>query len=440
MKFVTLKLAAALIALGPPNILLAQAQPAGSAAAAAPLPAWLEAAERGEMEPLREALRNSRDADERLLLEAELAASRGEMVHRRPELARLTAGPDAQKARAALTIISSGAFAHNDYAAAAPAAQALAAQLRAAGDAQEAESVDRTQSLAAMLGNHPTQRVDGEIALASTPLSRDAAGLPRIRIGVNDGEDEAVVDTGAGLTVLSAQTARRLGVTIIEGDTRVGNGVASTVAVRAGIVDRMTIAGTVLRHVPVLVIDDEQLTFPQANNYRITSIVGLPVLRVLGRVKFDETAFTVERPQAFDAARQNMFADGNILHVQANIGGRDAALLLDTGANTLILTERFAAAHPQLIASLTTEELRTASAGGARSQHSAIWADQILTLGGRSATIPAIRITLDSDDLSRDHAGVLSSSALRRFESHTIDFRAMRLEPGEPVGQPTPAR
>ena len=427
-----LKLAAALLALGAPSFALAQAQPAA-------LPAWLDAAERGDMAPMLAALRTSRDGDERVLLEARLAASRGEAVHRRPELARLAAGADAAKARAALTIISSSAFGQNDYAAAAPAAEALATQLRAAGDGHAAEAVARTHGLAALLRDAPAQRIDGAIAMASTSLTRDAVGLPRIRIGVNNGEDDAVVDTGAGLTVLSAETARRLGVTIIDGDTRVGNGVASTVAVQAGIVDRMSVAGTILRNVPVLIIADDQLTFPQAGGYRITSILGLPVLRALGRVKMGEAAFTVEAPQPFDAARQNLFTDSNDLHVQARIGGRDVALFIDTGANAFILTQRFAADNPELIAELATEELRTASAGGARSQRTAVWNGPELVIGERRATIPSVRIALEADNLSREHAGVLSSSALRRFRSHSFDFRAMRLELGEPVVDAAPA-
>lgn len=427
MMIAKLKLAAALLALCAPAA--AHTQPMA-------LPAWLEAAERGEMAPMRAALASSRDADERALLEAQLAASRGEAVHRRAELARLAAGPDAAKAQAALTIITASAFGQNDYAAAAPAAEALAARLRASGDTQGADAVGRTHGLSALLKDAPGQRIDGAIALASTPLSHDAVGLPRIRIGVNGGEDEAVVDTGAGLTVLSAETARRLGVTLIDGDARVGNGVASTVAVQAGIVDRMTIAGTTLRNVPVLVIDDDQLTFPQAGGYRITSILGLPVLRALGRVRLDEASFTVEAPQPFDAARQNLYADSNDLHVQARLGGRDVALFIDTGANSFILTQRFANANPELIASLATDELRTASAGGARTQRTAIWTGPELVIGNRSATIPAVRIALETDDLSREHAGVLSTSALRRFSSHSFDFRAMRLELGEAVAAP----
>ena len=441
-----LYLATALLALAAPATAFAQHQAAPSDSHVAPspevqaIPAWLSAADRGEMAPLHEALRTSRNADERALLDARLAASRGLAVHRRPELARLAAGTNPVHARAALNIITSGAFGQDDYAASASAAARLADRLRAAGDTHGADATGRTRDLAALLASAPAQRVDGAIALSSTPLTRDAVGLPRIRIGVNDGEDEAVVDTGAGLTVLSAETAQRLGVTLLEGDTRVGNGVATTVAVRAGIADRMTIAGTTIRNVPVLIIDDSQLTFPQANNYRITSIVGLPVMRALRRVKLDATSFTVEAAQPFDPARQNLFADSNDLHVPVVVGGRETFLFIDTGANQVILTERFAAAHPDLVETLTTSDLRTASAGGTRTQRSAVWANQELRIGDRAAIVPSISIALQTDDLSREHAGVLGSSALRLFRSHTFDFQAMRLELDEAVAAPTPAR
>lgn len=441
-----LYLATALLALTAPSMAFAQQQPApaaGETAGGTPtapsqtVPAWLEAADRGEMAPLLQALRTSRDADERALLDARLAASRGAAVHKRADLARLAAGAHAGHARAALNIITASAFGQDDYAAAASAAGRLVALLRAAGDTEGADATTRTRDLSALLASAPAQRVDGAIAMASTPLTKDAVGLPRIRIGVNGGEDEAVVDTGAGLTVLSAQTAQRLGVSLLDGDTSVGNGVATSVAVRTGIADRMTIAGTTIRNVPVLIIDDAQLTFPQANNYRITSILGLPVMRALRRVRIDATSFTVEAPQRFDAARQNLFVDSNDLHVPVTIGGRAVALFIDTGANQTILNARFAAANPDLVAQLTTRDLRTASAGGTRTQRSAVWADQEMRIGGRAATVPSISIALPSDALSSEHAGVLGSSALRLFASHTFDFQAMRLEIGEPVGPAT---
>ena len=202
----------------------------------------------------------------------------------------------------------------------------------------------------------------------------------------------------------------------------------------------MISTGTLRIVVPAMVIDDSQLTFPQANNYRITSIVGLPVMRALRRVKLDATSFTVEAAQPFDASRQNLFADSNDLHVPVVVGGRETFLFIDTGANQVILTERFAAAHPDLVETLTTSNLRTASAGGTRTQRSAVWANQELRIGDRAATVPSISIALQTDDLSREHAGVLGSSALRLFRSHTFDFQAMRLELGEAVAAPTPAR
>ena len=45
---------------------------------------------------------------------------------------------------------------------------------------------------------------------------------------------------------------------------------------RIGVADRLEIAGTVLRNVPFLIIDDEHLTFPLPGGYDIRAIIGLP--------------------------------------------------------------------------------------------------------------------------------------------------------------------
>ena len=60
--------------------------------------------------------------------------------------------------------------------------------------------------------------------------------------------------------------------------------------IRVGIADRLTIAGATLRNVPFLIIDDAQLTFPVPGGYDIKAIIGLPVMRALGRMRMAAAA------------------------------------------------------------------------------------------------------------------------------------------------------
>lgn len=411
--------------------LAAQPRPA----AADNLPVWLQAADSGDFGPLRRALTRVRSPAERTLIKARIAAGRGLAIHRRADLLRLTWATNAAHRRAALDMVGSSAFAHGDYSAAATSTRALAALLRGGGG--DAASVERTLEVAELLRGQPPQQVDGAPAPRFLPLRSDEVGLPRITIVVNGRDEEAVVDTGANLTVLSAETARRLGVTALETEARVGNSVQGTVAVRVGVADRLAIAGIVVRNVPVLVIADSELTFPQAGGYRITSIIGLPVLRALGRIRMDADSFAIETPQPFDAARQNLFANNNDFYLAARVGGHDVPLFLDTGANQTALGAGFAEAHPHIVRSLVTGDRRSGGAGGQQILRAARWTNQMFTAAGRSVLLQAISIELPAAGARSRHMGVIGADTLRRFESHTIDFSAMRLELGAP--RPSPA-
>ncbi|MBX3562890.1 MAG: aspartyl protease family protein [Sphingomonas sp.] len=399
------------------------------------LDALFAAAGRGDMAPIARALDEAADADERALLRARIAAARYESgMAADPVLRRLAQGEDLDRRRAALALLASVAFADGVYAEAARLGQVLEAELLAAGR-DGAEGAGRMWRLAALLAGQPAQVVDGGVVAGAAPARVDRVGLPRIDFAVNGAAQEAVFDTGAALSVLSAATAERLGVRVLEDAAEVGNGVQGTVPVRVGVAERIEIAGTVIRNVPFLIIDDAQLTFPQVpGGYDIRAIVGLPVMRALGRLRMENAGrLTILPGDPPSDGVQNMHADGNDLYIDVTIDGRPVPLFLDTGANQTSLSALYAEAHPEIVAALETRDVRLASAGGARQSRVANWTDVPVGLAGRTLVLPDIPVTLPGDGPAGRHYGVLGSNLLRAFESYTLDFAAMRLELGAPV-------
>jgi hypothetical protein len=108
--------------------------------------------------------------------------------------------------------------------------------------------------------------------------------------------------------------------------------------------------------------------------------------------------------------------------------------VLDTGANRTSLTPRYAAANPAAVAALARGSARNAGAGGARVQPVATWTDAPVSVGGRTLVLPAISIALPEAGAAPARLnGTLGQDVLRRFESYTLDFAAMRLSLGAPV-------
>ena len=399
----------------------------------------LEAVARGELAPVDRALAGPLPADTAALLRAARAATRYDFAATAdPALARLASGQDPALRRAALTVLTGASFANGDYAGAARAGGQLEDALRAAGKIHDAEGVGRTWRLAALLAGRPAQSLASAAPVpASSGVHRDAVGMNRMSISVNGTALDSVIDTGANLSVLTTETARRLGIPLIEGGVDVGNSVDSTVPVRVAIVDRLEIAGNVLRNVPFLIIADDALSFTlPTGRYEIKAIVGLPVLRALGRVRIEAAGrFAVlGAAPAGEAGAQNMYGVGDEIYVDVALGGRPVALELDTGANRTSLTARYAAANAAIVAALARRDARSAGAGGARVQSVARWTQVPIAVGGRALVLPEITIALPATGSPPPQTnGTLGQDVLRRFDSYTLDFRAMRLSLGAPV-------
>jgi len=413
------------------------AQAMAPARAVDPFDAMFEGADRGETAAIEHALADPGvRGDDRVLLRAALAAARLDPVAARdPALRRLAGGRDPARRRAALRIITGSAFAQGDYAEAARAGRLLAEALAASGNRTGAEGAERGWRLAALLAPHARRGVDGAVRAGTIPARKDPVGLTRIAFSVNGQSQEAVFDTGAALSVLSVSTARRLGVRIEEGATPIGNGVQGTVATRIGVAARVEVAGTMLTNVPFLILDDSALDFPQVpGGYNIPAIFGLPEMRTLGRMRMERAGrFTVLPPAGDGAAPANLRASGNQLFAEVQVDGQAVPLLLDTGADRTSLTALYAQAQPARVAALRTGQANFSSAGGTRVRRFAIWPDAPVALDGKSLTLPQLTIELPGSGPEPDDNGTLGSDILRRFESYTLDFRAMRLSLGSPV-------
>lgn len=404
---------------------------------AARLEALSKHVERGDAAALRQALATERDPDVRTLIEMRLAAMRNEAgIAADPRLQRVAAdGTPSETRAAALAIIGGLAFGNGDYQEAARRSAELETLQRAAGKAEDAEQTALTRRLAEMLIPEQPQRLEGAVVPGRGAAQRDIAGLMRVDMSVNGHTQDAVFDTGANLSVLSASTAQRLGVRMLEGDASVGNSVRGTVAVRLGIADRLEIAGNVIRNVVFLVIDDASLTFG-GGAYKIPAIVGYPVMQALGRFRVEPTALTVEPASASTNGQRNLVLVSNELFVDARVGGIDVPLYLDTGANPSHLNELFAAAHPEPLAGLARIERRLSGAGGTATGQAVRWSDVPVELAGRSVRMPSLLVGMPGGAAKPATTyGVIGADLLARFASYTIDLKAMRLELGEPLAE-----
>lgn len=421
-----------LLSLGGASAVATQAQtqppPAASVEAMLAAPAQ-------EIFALRAALPRVDTPELALLTRARLAAGRLDDAEALRLVEQFLAGNASSPRQRAIAweIAADAAFADGDYARASKAARQLQAALAAsAADGTEQAGAAQTAAMATQLAALPAQRIVAYQPQAE-PVRRDKVGLPRVSVNIDDHAQEAVLDTGANLSVVSLSTARRLGLHLQRGDASVGSSSRDAVAVRLGLADTLRFAGLTLHDVPFLVLDDAQLAMPVPGGYRIDAILGFPVLRALQRFRITAAGRLLPSLSAAspaDAGKGNLLMVGNDMYAQANVGGVPVVMHLDSGAAGSALSASFARRHVGLLKGLSSRRARVAGAGGAVERRTATWPDVRVSVGERTTTLAGLDVEL------ADGAGiapnVLGEDVLGAFDWWSVDFGRMRLELGPP--------
>lgn len=405
----------------------------GSATAPPAAEAAIADAEAGDVFALERTLASISDPALAAIARARIAAARLRPAEA-TAVARAVASDDAAtpgQRSSAWAVLADASFTAGDYADAAAAAEDWQAALQRRGAPQkDIDDAGRMGALALALSSAPRQRVESLVP-RTVPVRTDKVGLSRADVTVNGHVQEAVLDTGAGLSVVSRSTATRLGLRMLEREATIGSAARDAVPTRIGVADRFEFAGLELRNVAFLVLDDTQLELPVPGGYRIDAIVGFPVLRELRRIRFDRTGLMTPEPGAKPSlAQENLRVVGNSLYVDARFRGIPVSLHLDSGGPRSSLSSRFSHRHPHLVNGLKTTDERLAGAGGSTTRRSAMMRDAALEVAGKTAALPELSVVVEDGEVEAENFGLLGGDVLNQFAWWSLDFEAMTFELG----------
>lgn len=416
----------AAVARGPSQAL---AGPPSRAATEADIIRLIERSEAGDVVSLRAASPGIVDRGLGAVVDASLAASRLDLPATRAARRVVEERRLPPRWRAMTLATEAGvAFATGDYGLCARDSAAWLSLPAATDPIHLRSDVAQMAAIAAQLAHLPGQRTDASPP-STSPTWRDKAGLVRTQVRIGGMPQDAVVDTGANLSVVSESAARRLGLATVDGGS-VRSSSRDAVAVRLAVAKRLDIAGTTLSNVAFLVLRDEDLRLPLPGGYDIPAIVGFPVLRALGRVTFTPTSLTTHGDTPPSGLQAPLVASGSSLFVLAEVNGLGVPLHLDSGASATSLDKRFAAEHPDVVRGLETRSTRSAGAGGAVEGRAHVLRDAVIEIGGVGTSLPAVDIETSSPSSSNEagNFGTLGQDVLRSAGgSYTIDFGRMTL-------------
>ena len=300
-----------------------------------------------------------------------------------------------------------------------------ALQLTPAGD-PEREGNENTQALMVSLSEAPPEAIEFGTDVP-TKATRNKIGSWNVPVQVNSFTGQWIFDSGAGLSTLSESEAKRMGLAVRESKAWVGGSTDKRSPLHVAIARDLQFGAAHVHSVVFLVLSDESLYLAPVH-YQITGILGLPVIRALGRVGISSAGdVRVHAGVAAPAGAPNLFFDGDSSIVEVDHGQRHLQMHLDTGANDTSLYPSFRdALSREETARIRSKREKRAGAGGA--------------IQIRAEVVPALRFEILGTPVSlkkvsmlpeqpkgenRFRDGVVGMDAL--WNGFLLDFDAMRL-------------
>lgn len=351
---------------------------------------------------------------------------------------RYLESPDSIRARDAWTLIGAVQLRRGHYRDAADAIERALGLPATAPDqsGDNAETLRKTLQIARALAEEPPP-LSPEVADGDLPVAPDLAGLIRGKVDINGQPVEAVLDTGAGLSVVIQSLVEPLGLRLLDREVSVASPVSAATPARLAVAHRFAIGGTEHRNVVFLVMPDEALTFAEGA-YRIEAIIGFPVLSRLGRLHFlplgESKVLRFNRTADQQIAHEvNLVIDGSTPKVLActDTPPRPLQLALDSGASETSLLGRYRKDFPEALQEARPVTQSVGGAGGTIEQDNLLLAQIAFDLGSRRIVLNDVSLGDEALDQSQDH-GRLGQDVLR--DGYILDFQTMQFGLGSSSG------
>lgn len=283
------------------------------------------------------------------------------------------------------------------------------------------------------LSGIPVYRFSGK-SEERLPFKFGRPDVPRLHVRVNRSQDvEAIVDSGAVLSIISSRLAQSLPVRSLGKFEGTFYGLlGEPINVTFGIIDSLELGGMVIENVPVAIMPDEKMRFllskKDGKRFDMNFLLGSSLLKEFRlELNFDTRHITFKQLTAADrvpAVDQNLFFKGFRPHVRGAVNRKGWFLfIIDTGSEITFLNEARLAGLPVSVFgsahTATLQGLGGAMKRGSKLQDVEVGVDK---WAGVFRTIPMYEGT-DSDAA----VGIIGQNFLNEFNV-VIDFGRMRVD------------
>ena len=267
------------------------------------------------------------------------------------------------------------------------------------------------------------------------PFRFDHPAVPRITVRANGKHAiDAVIDSGAVLSIVSRRIATQLGLQpVSESEGTFFGLLGEPLQVQFALLERLELGSIVIENVPVAIMPDDKMKFlvnkKEGTELNIDFLLGSNLLKEFRlELMFDrkQVRFTKLTPKDHVADRdQNLFIDGFRPHVRGAVNRKGWFLfVLDTGSEITFLNQARLASLPiQMFGSgahsATLQGLGGSMKHGGKIENVEVGIDR---WGGTFKTLP-----MYENDAKEEDVGILGENFLQNFNV-VIDYGRMRVD------------
>lgn len=273
-------------------------------------------------------------------------------------------------------------------------------------------------NLALAFHTFPAEKQIFTSAEATLPFTLSKSGSPIVEVFINGISHHFWLDTGAGLTVLSASVARSAGILGIDSLlTDVETSTPVKIKGTPALLPNLQLGEFILNSHPCLILNDADLEFRNPNGslmFKIDGIIGWPVLRNLNLlIDYQNLKITLSKPMT-ETKKENPDLIW-IGYPVVKLMGQDGQILwfgLDTGAGSTSIRGSYLSRYPAVKAS--QRERTIGGAGGFRTIKVRSVNDVTLYTSGKQVRFPQLSTSFaePTDFILLD--GMLGSDIFRK--------------------------
>jgi tetratricopeptide (TPR) repeat protein len=282
------------------------------------------------------------------------------------------------------------------------------------------------------LQNEPVYEFSGE-STARVPFRFGRPDVPRITARVNGTDIEAILDSGAVLSIISERLAASVSVRSLGTYEGTFYGLlGEPIQVHFGMLDTLNIGEMTISNVPVAIMPDDKMRFligkKDGQQFNMDFLLGTNLLKEFRiELDFDRNRLTLKALTPADRRPdpdQNLFFEGFRPYVRGAINRKGWYLfVLDTGSEITFLNETRLRTLP-VQSLLGTHSAMLQGLGGTMKRGSKIEDVEIGIdrWGGKFKTLPMYA------SADKEHAvGIIGQNFLKNFNV-VIDFGRMKME------------